>query len=58
MEHFYMGYSPEDSMKLYRSSTNNNKEMENHLQDFVFDMLEDPSRLYIAWKKWKKENNK
>lgn len=56
MEHFYMGYSPQDSMKLYRSCHNNDKDMEDHLQDFVYKMLEDPNKLYNAWKKWKKEN--
>ena len=58
MEHFYRGYSPEESLALYRSSHSNKPEMEQHLQDFVAEMLDDPHRLYAVRKKWKREHGK
>ena len=55
MEHFYMGYSPDEARDLFAASRSNVDSVA-HMMDYVGKMLENPVVLYNKWQEWKKEN--
>ena len=56
MEHFYMGYTPDEALILYKTSQVLNEENVDHLMNYLGNMLAKPELLFKTYKKWNREH--